>query len=885
LNTNGLLGTATLNANNTVHYDPGTAFDYLQEGQNGATSFRYTISDGHNGTATATVNLTITGVNDVPVAVNDNVTTGENTPTDINVLANDSDPDTGTTLTVSGLNTNGLLGIATINANNTVHYNPGTAFDHLAVGQNGTTSFQYTISDGHNGSASATVNLTITGANDNPTPGNDSASTGENTAIDLSAASLLANDSDPDSGDSLSITGVSATGTKGSVSWNSASQAVHYNPGTAFDSLPYNGTGTDTFQYTVCDNHSGCANATVTMTIIGVNDNPTPANDAVSTGENTIANFNVVANDTDPDTGDSLTISGLNTAGTVGTVTVNADNISVRYDPGTAFNHLGRSQTATDSFAYTVSDGHGGSASATVTVTIIGANDPPVANKDTYTTPANKTLIVTPPGVLANDTDPDSNDSLTAVLEINPVHGELAIGPSGGFVYTPTLNYHGLDYFVYHAYDGIASSNSVTATIGVDVTNKPPVVVADTATTPEDTPVGIHVTANDHDPDGSLDLSTLTVTAAPSHGTTQVYTSTGVITYHPALNYNGQDTFQYQIYDQDPVLPLYGSALVTVTVTPVNDPPQAANLQKSTAEDTPLAIDLTGSISDVDNNLDLSSLQVITPAGHGVAVKSGNPIITYTPAANYNGPDLVGYRICDLGSLCAEASISITVTPVNDPPVATNDRYYTRPISLTVSAPGVLANDYDVDAGDHLKANLVTGPINGQLKLSEDGSFRYTPNPDFVSGNDGFSYQVSDSMGALSNTARVTVTVDASPPNVNWQSPMENGGVYYALAGQEIPLVITATDNIPIARVEFFWWDPGKGGVGGFVDIASLAHAPFRALIDVSGLNIGWNQIFARAYDAAGNISSVTDPAHPGFIWIIRQENIYLPIVSYRRTP
>jgi hypothetical protein len=175
---------------------------------------------------------------------------------------------------------------------------------------------------------------------------------------------------------------------------------------------------------------------------------------------------------------------------------------------------------------------------------------------------------------------------------------------------------------------------------------------------------------------------------------------------------------------------------------------------------------------------------------------------------------------------------------------------------------------------------LVEGPINGQVKLNEDGSFRYTPNDKFESGNDRFSYQVYDSKGALSNTAWVTITVDTSPPDVNWQSPLGNGEIYFATSGQQIPLVITATDNIPISQVEFFWWDAKKGGTGAFVDIASLSHAPFRALVNVYDLNIGWNQVFARAYDAAGNVNSVGDSSHPGFIWIIRQEKVYIPLIS-----
>jgi VCBS repeat-containing protein len=886
--TGGTKGTVSINTGSkSVHYNPGTAFDALAQGQTGTDTFGYTVSDGHGGAATATVTVTITGANDPPTAAADSYNTNEDTAQNYNLLSNDTDPDTGDVLTIQSINTVGTLGTVTIDPGGTsVHYDPVTAFNNLYVGQVAIDTFSYTMKDGHNATSTATVTVTVTGVNDNPTPKNDTATTGENIAFDINASNLLSNDTDPE-GDPLSVNGVTASGTKGSVSWNATSQTVHYNPGTVFDSLPYNGAGTDTFQYTVCDNHNGCANATVTVTINGANDNPTPVNDAVSTGENTAANFNVLSNDSDPDTNDTLTISALNNINTKGVVTINAGNNSVHYDPGMAFNSLGRSQTATDSFVYTVIDGHGSSASATVTVTIIGANDLPTANNDTYITPANTKLTIAAPGVLANDSDPDNGDTLTTILVTNPSNGLLSSFPSGGFVYTPTLNYHGLDHFIYHASDGIASSPDVTVTIGVDVTNQPPVVVADTSTTPEDTPVDIHVLANDYDPDGNLNLSTLKVTTSPNHGTTQVNTTTGVITYRPALNYNGDDTFQYEIYDKDSVLPLSGRASVTITITPVNDPPQAADLSVSTLEDTPLPINLYGSVYDVDSNLVLSSLQVITPAGHGTATITaatpGNLIITYTPALNYNGDDLFGYRICDSGLLCALADISLTVEPVNDPPVAMEDHFYSNPISLTVKAPGVLANDFDVDNGDLITATIVQLP-KGLFSLNPDGSFTFDPKiePGKPVFTDTFKYRAYDGE-AYSKTATVTITVDTLNPQVGWVEPVPKGGqIYFPGSNELIPIVITATDNLRVARVELVRWDAVNID---WVKIINFTHGPYSTEINSRQLNIGWNQIYVEAYDLAGNMNDFWNPEQGGYIWIYRKQYIFLPLFAYSRSP
>jgi VCBS repeat-containing protein len=890
--TTGTKGSVSWNATSqTVHYDPGTVFNSLSVNTTDTDSFGYTVSDGHGGTATATVTVTINGVNDNPTAGNDEESTGENTAavfTDL--LANDHDPDTNDTLTIASVDTSGGTKgtVSVVSGGKSVHYDPGTAFDYLGQGLTANDTFGYTVSDGHGGTATATVTVTINGANDNPTPVNDTVSTSENTAADFT--NLLANDGDPDTGDKdlLTITSVDTSGgTKGTVTINSGSKSVHYNPGTAFDYLGQGLTANDTFGYTASDGHGGTATATVTVTINGANDNPTPVNDTVSTGENTAADFNnLLANDGDPDTGDKelLTITSVDTGGgTKGTVSIISGGEGVHYDPGMSFNNLGRSQTTTDSFDYTVSDGHGGTASATVTVTIIGANDPPIAENDTYTTPANKTLTIAAlDGVLANDNDPDTGDTLTTALVINPSHGLVSLFPSGGFIYTPTLNYHGLDHFNYHASDGIASSPDVTVTVGVDVTNQPPVVVADTATTQEDTPVAIHVLANDYDPDGSLDLSKLRVLPnSPSHGSTQVYTPTGVITYTPALNFNGSDAFQYEIYDKDSVLPLNGKAPVTVTITAVNDPPKATSPNNlHTLEDTSLDINLTGNVSDVENDLNPSSLQVITPAGHGTAsVKSagaGSLIVTYAPSANYNGLDQFGYRICDTGSLCASANVSLTVDAVNDPPVAANDHFYSTSMTLTVPAPGVLANDSDVDTADHLTAALAQP--NTRLSLKSDGSFSYVPelDPNLNIITDTFKYRAYDGKAYSQNTT-VTITVDTGIPQVEWLEPVQKGGqIYVPQPNELIPLSFVATDNIGIARVEIFRWDAFRGVT---VMIANLNHKPFFAELDSRQLNFGWNQIFIWAFDEAGNINEYLNPAKNGYFWVYRYGALF-PLVS-----
>ena len=283
-------------------------------------------------------------------------------------------------------------------------------------------------------------------------------------------------------------------------------------------------------------------------------------------------------------------------------------------------------------------------------------NDPPVAVDDNYTTLQNTMLTETAPGVLGNDNDPEG-DALTANLASDVASGTLSLNTNGSFTYMPNVAFTGVDSFTYVANDGLVDSNPTTVMITVQAgSNQPPVAVDDSATTAEETPVTVDVLANDSDPDG--DALTVVAVGVPADGTA-MDNSDGTVTYTPNSNFTGIDSFTYTIED-----------------------------------------------------------------GQG-------------------------------GS--SSATVTLTVTPVNDPPVANGDTYSTpQNTMLTVAAPGVLVNDIDPD-GDVLAANLISGVANGTLFLGSNGSFDYTPNPGFT-GTDSFTYVATDGL-VDSNEATVTITV------------------------------------------------------------------------------------------------------------------------------
>src|SRR5438093_926211 len=144
----------------------------------------------------------------------------------------------------------------------------------------------------------------------------------------------------------------------------------------------------------------------------------------------------------------------------------------------------------------------------------------------------------------------------------------------------------------------------------------------------------------------------------------------------------------------------------------IRDEPYANDDTATTAEDTPVTIAVVANDTDLDGDT-LTVTLIQTPPSHGTAVLNPDSTITYTPASNYNGSDLFAYTVIDGHGGSDTASVNITVTPVNDPPVAANDSYSTNEdMALTIAAPGLLANDTDADAGTTLTAALVAAPAH-----------------------------------------------------------------------------------------------------------------------------------------------------------------------------
>ncbi len=266
---------------------------------------------------------------------------------------------------------------------------------------------------------------------------------------------------------------------------------------------------------------------------------PTAVNDVAATAEDTPVTISVLGNDSDAD-GNPLTVTAA-TQGARSAVTINPDS-TVRFAPATNYNGM-------DSFTYTISDGQGGTAMATVTVTVTPVNDRPVASPDAYTVDEDLLLTVPAPGVLANDSDVDG-DLLVAMLVAGPTHGTLAFNTNGSFLYRPNTNFNGTDSFVCKASDGSLNSSNATVTITVNPVNDPPVAGRDYSDAHQEIPLTLTNAAllsNDFDVEGDI-LEITNVSATTTSGGS-VNWSGNSITYTPPPDFTGTDTFTYTVND------------------------------------------------------------------------------------------------------------------------------------------------------------------------------------------------------------------------------------------------------------------------------------------------------------------------------------------------
>jgi len=391
---------------------------------------------------------------------------------------------------------------------------------------------------------------------------------------------------------------------------------------------------------------------------------------------------------------------------------------------------------------------------ATAEFSLTNVPPAPIAAADgPFTTAEDTPLTIAAPGLLANDSDPSGTPITAQVVNPLPAKGVLQLDPNGGFVYTPNPNVNGSDTFRYRAWNGTSGSGTITVTVNISAAADPPVVVNRSFSVNEDVMLSVAATGvllGATDPDGATTFTAQLLQQA-AHGVVTL-SANGSFTYMPAPNFNGADSFTFTATDATGQVSLPGT--ITIDVAPVYDPPVAVGDSYATSEDVALAVAAPGVLANDTFNPGAQVSIAIVPA-HGTVTVMSDGSFVYTPNGNYHGTDSFGYDIIE-GEGNVRGTVSILVTPANDPPAATDDGYSTiagAPVS--VAANGVIGNDSDVD-GDALTVSIATPPDHGSVKLNADGSFFYTPALNFA-GGDAFTYTLSD--GTASATGTVSIFV------------------------------------------------------------------------------------------------------------------------------
>ncbi|MDG2861996.1 tandem-95 repeat protein [Vibrio parahaemolyticus] len=686
------------------------------ENFNGEATITYIVTDGDL-TDEAKVTVTVTPVNDSPVAVDDTTSIQEDTAVTIDVLSNDTDVD-GDKLSIQSATVPEAQGKVEI-VDGKLVFTPAENF-------NGDAEITYTVTDGQL-TDEAKVTVTVNPVNDAPTIKVDAVESITENAVstDTVVATLTVRDTDTPE-DQLTV----------SLENNSNGYFVLVGNEVQLTQAGVDAVNNDelnlkylTISASVSDGVNPTANGSDSLIVNRVNDAPTV--------ENAIAD-QVLSEDFDAYTIDLNEVFKDSDSSLEFSVSGN-NSIQISIVSGVATITPTADWNGKETLTFTATDPSGESVSQTVNFTVT-----PVADIE-----ADKTTVVedTPTiiKVLGNDTFEGKDKVVSLDAENGPKNGTVIVNNDGTVTYTPDDNYVGKDTFTYVVTSG-GVSESTTVEVNVTPVNDAPVAKDDIATTQEDTAVTIDVLPNDTDVDGDK-LSIESVSVPKEQGTVEVVD--GKLVFTPAENFNGDAEITYTVTDGA----LTDQATVKVTVNAVNDTPVVeSNIADQTlAEDfTPYTIDLNTAFSDVDNVDGELTFSVSGNSNIQVAIVNG--IATITPTADWNGSETLTFTATDPSGESVSQTVNFTVTPVAD-----IEADKTTVVEDTPTIIKVLGNDTFEGKDKVVSLDAENGPKNGTVIVNNDGTVTYTPDDNYV-GKDTFTYVVTSGGVSESTTVEVNVT-------------------------------------------------------------------------------------------------------------------------------
>ncbi len=814
------------------------AYDYLAVGESVELTYTYNVIDSNGGVTPTTATIIIEGRNDAPqvsAAIRE-VTNEDEAPFTIDLLTNSSDVDTTDNLSVSDVTeTSGNDASGVVLVGNVFTVTPN-AYDYLAVGESVELTYTYNVIDSNGGVTPTTATIIIEGRNDAPQV---SAAIREVTNEDEApfTIDLLANSSDVDTTDNLSVSDVTET------SGNDASGVVLVGnvftvTPNAYDYLAVGESVELTYTYNVIDSNGGVTPTTATIIIEGRNDAPqvSAAIREVTNEDEAPFTIDLLANSSDVDTTDNLSVSdvtetsgndasGVVLVGNVFTVTPNA------------YDYLAVGESVELTYTYNVIDSNGGVTPTTATIIIEGRNDAPqvsaaireVTNEDE----APFTI-----DLLANSSDVDTTDNLS-VSDVTETSGNDASGVVlVGNVFTVTPNAY--DYlavgesveltYTYNVIDSNGGVTPTTATIIIEGRNDAPQVSAAIreVTNEDEAPFTIDLLANSSDVDTTDNLSVSDVTETSGNDASGVVLVGNVFTVTPnaydylAVGESVELTYTYNVIDSNGgVTP----TTATIIIEGRNDAPQvSAAIREVTNEDeAPFTIDLLANSSDVDTTDNLSVSDVTETSGNDASgvVLVGN-VFTVTPnaydylAVGESVELTYTYNVIDSNGGVTPTTATIIIEGRNDAPQVSAA---IREVTNEDEAPftiDLLANSSDVDTTDNLSVSDVTETSGNDASgvVLVGNVFTVTPNAyDYLAVGESveltYTYNVIDSNGGVTPTT-ATIIIEGRNDNPAIQSTTstrvsEEGfadGLVDSIGDTDTTDSVTASGTISIEDVD-----------------------------------------------------------------------------------
>ncbi|MBU2932526.1 tandem-95 repeat protein [Vibrio cyclitrophicus] len=595
---------------------------------------------------------------------------------------------------------------------------------------NGEFSISYNVDDGNGGVTPAELDVTVTAVNDLSVIYDHDYTINEDGSLIFTDEQLLAGATDID-GENLSVESVNYEGTDG-VFTDNGDGTYTFAPNENFN-------GNVDLTYDVSDG-TDVVSANIDVQVVPINDVPVAGTTAYSVEEDgsiTLSDTQLLANSSDVE--GEVFVSDVSYSGTDGVFTDNGDG-TYTFAPNENFN-------GDISLDVSVMDEDGATAETTAGIDVIAVNDLPVAGSTTYSVDEDNVITISEAQLIANSSDIEGDVSVSDV-SYSGADGIFTDNGDGTYSFAANENFNGNINLDVTVIDDDGATAQTTAGIDVIAVNDAPVSGDLAYSVDEDGSITLsqeQLLAQASDLDGD-DLTAANLTAGDN--ATVTANDDGSFTITPDADFNGDIDLSFDLSDGTETV----VATADLTVNPVNDIAVVEDVAYTIEEDGSLTFtdeQLLAGASDIDGD-ELSAADVSYTGTEGVFTDNGDGTYTFAPNENFNGEVSLDFSVSD-GTETVDANIDVTVTDVNDAPVAGATSYQMNEDgTITLSPEQLIANSSDVDGEVSLESVTYSGS-DGSLVQNDNGSVTFTPSENF-NGDISLDVVVTDDDGATATT-------------------------------------------------------------------------------------------------------------------------------------